>query len=491
MARSKQAQRNDGERSEPNGVGTPAASPTGRGRSHRGDEERQVSRRSLIKWSLAAGAVLGLPRWKVFEVLERSADKALAADAACNPTNRSVHIIAGTGGFAWFQLLWPHNEVAASGNNGFAFHAFGQTTLAAGTDKPLTLGPQAPWKDLPGRRQLSAFMAGSNETHTRGPTTSATVMGNSIYAIAASLQQTNPSVVPVIAVSDAPFGNAPGAPRVARVGSGDDIIGLFNSAASRAGGLLENPANADLYSSHYQALIGLNRAAGTSTQLRTYGTGQKAASLLGTNLASVLTPSADDYARYGVNLGTRSTIMDLAKTLMVTAKAFKLGLTSSVLLPAFNDDPHGAFNDMNNLTSTVTELGGVLDAFWADLDGTPDDSCAGKTLADNVVITISGDTPKNPLNRNGWPDGTPNNSNWIYVLGNGYLRTGWHGGVRADGSTTGYDPATGAENGTASAQLSDAAGAAIAYAIARGDERRVADFARGVDVKGITVLQQL
>jgi hypothetical protein len=455
------------------------------------DEQVQVSRRSLIKWSLAAGAVLGLPRWKVFEVLERSEGKACAADAACHPTNRSVHIIAGTGGFAWFQLLWPHNAVAAAGNGGFAFHAPGQTTMAAGTDKPLTLGPQAPWKNLAGRRQVSAFMAGSNETHTRAPTTSASVMGNSIYAIAASLQSTNPSVVPVIAVSDAPFGAAPGAPRVARVNSGDDIVGLFNSAASREGGLLANPANADLYSSHYQALIGLNRAAGTSTQLKTYATGQKAASLLGTNLASVLTPSTDDYNRYGVNLGTRSTIMELAKTLMVTAKAFKLGLTSSVILPAFNDDPHGAFNDMANLTATVSELGMVLDAFWADLESIDDDSCAGKKLSDNVVITISGDTPKNPLDRNGWPDGTPNNSNWIYVLGNGYLRTGWHGGVLADGSTRGFDPATGAENNTASAQLADAAGAAIAFAIARGDERRVADFARGVDAKGITVLQQL
>src|SRR5690242_2922361 len=108
------------------------------------DEQREVSRRGLIKWGLAAGAALAIPKWKVWEVLEKSGGTALAADAACHPTMRSVHIVAGNGGFAWFQLLWPHNAVAAAGNNQFAFHAPGQQTLAAGTDRALTLGPQAP-----------------------------------------------------------------------------------------------------------------------------------------------------------------------------------------------------------------------------------------------------------------------------------------------------------------------------------------------------------
>jgi hypothetical protein len=459
--------------------------------SSRRDERRELSRRSLIKWSLAAGAVLGLPRWKTFEVLERSGGKALAADASCHPTMRSVHLIAGTGGFAWFQLLWPHNAIAASGNNNFAFHAFGQTRPAAGTDRLLTLAPEAPWKDLPGRRQVSALMAGSNETHTRNPNTASTLMGSSVIAVASALQTTNPSVVPVIAVGGANVGTAPGAPRPAAVASGDDIIGLFNSAASRAGGLLEDASDAELYSAHYQALIGLNRAAGRSTQLKSYETAQKAASLLGTNLASVLTPTDADLARYGVNLGTRNTVRAIARTLMVTAKAFRLGLTSSVVLPAFNDDPHGAFNDMANLRNTVAQLGAVLDGFWEDLSSTPDDSCAGKSLADSLVITVHGDTPKTPLNRSGWPDGTPRNSNWIYVLGNGYLRTGWFGGIRADGSARTFNPATGEEVDAPSSTTANAATAAVAYAIARGDERRVQDFARGLDIKGITVPQQL
>src|SRR5262245_38773443 len=126
-------------------------------------EVRELGRRDLIKWSLYAGAALGLARWKVYEVLEDTVGTAVAADAACHPTNRSIHIVAGTGGFAWFQLLWPHNDIAAAGNPDFAFHAPGEQTMAAGTDRPLTLGPEAPFRTFTGNKQMTAFMAGGNE----------------------------------------------------------------------------------------------------------------------------------------------------------------------------------------------------------------------------------------------------------------------------------------------------------------------------------------
>src|SRR5690606_9774475 len=180
------------------------------------EEAHQLSRRALIKWSLATGAVLGLERWKVFEVLEGSSGKALAAEAACLPTNRSLHIVAGVGGFAWYQLLWPHNDVAAAGNNNFAFHAFGQTTMAEGTDRPLTLAPETPFKGLPGRRQMTAFMCGNNETHTQTPQSNTALEGSSIFAVTAALQNTNPSIIPVITIGNAPYGTAPGAPRDSR-----------------------------------------------------------------------------------------------------------------------------------------------------------------------------------------------------------------------------------------------------------------------------------
>ncbi|MCE9578726.1 MAG: hypothetical protein K8W52_36715 [Deltaproteobacteria bacterium] len=450
------------------------------------DVEREFSRRSLMKWTVAAGAALGVSRSGVFDILEKAGGKAMAADAACHPTNRSVHIIAGNGGFAWFQLLWPHNDVAAARNNGFSFHAPGQETMAQGTTKPLTLGPQAPWKTLPGAKQVTAFMCGNNETHTNQPNSTSTIGGNSVFAIAASLQQTNPSVIPVIAVDDVPFGNAPGAPRVSRVGGADQIVGLFNSAASRMGGLLSKSTDADIYKAHYDAMVSLNRAANRSTTTAAYATGKSAAKLLGTNLASALAVSPDDLSRYGVDGGTRQALIDMAGTLIVAVKAFKLGLTSSVVLPALRDDPHGAFNDMTNLVATVTSLGKILDGFMTDLTMTPDPQCAGSSLADSVVMTIHGDTPKDPLDRNGWPDGTTGNSNWTYVLGNGLLKTGWFGGIDRGGGVKGFDPATGGEIAFNGAQTAKAATAAIVYAIAKGDPRRVGDFAQGVNLNGIT-----
>ena len=162
-----------------------------------------------------------------------------------------------------------------------------------------------------------------------------------------------------------------------------------------------------------------------------------------------------------------------------------LGLTSSVLMPAMEDDPHGAFGDMANLRTTTTALGAILDGFLADLAAVQDASCAGTTMADNVVLTIHGDTPKDPRNRSGWPDGTPDNSNWMYVMGNGLLKTGWFGGVKADGTVKGFDPSTGADNDAPTRDLAAPASAAVAYAVAKGDMRRVGDFARGVTIGGL------
>jgi len=427
-----------------------------------------------------------VPRWKVFEVLEGTGGRALAAEAACATTNRSVHIIAGSGGFAWFQLLWPHNDVAAAGNSGFAFHAPGEQTMAMGTDMPLTLGPEAPWKTLTGRRQVTAMIAGNNEAHTNQPVTSTTVAtGVSVFAAAASLQASTPTLVPVIAVDDVPFGTANGAPRAARVGNADGIVELFNSAASRAGGVLEAEANGSLYVAAYNAFQQLHRAAGRPTMVRAFGTGNTAARLLGKNLAAALRPTDADLARYGVNAGSANKLVQFAKALAATAKAFSMGLTSSVIIPAMRDDPHGAFGDMADLRLTVQTLGASLDAFLADLSAIDDPTCGGSKIADNTVISINGDTPKDPLDRGGWPDGTPRNANWMYVLGAGHLKTGWFGGVRRDGNVRIFNPSNGQEMDGDPATTGMPAAASVIYAVAKGDMRRVQDFYRGVDLGGI------
>jgi hypothetical protein len=230
------------------------------------DEQRDITRRALIKWSVAAGAALGVSRAKVIEILEKTAGRDVAFAAAENPTARSIHLIAGNGGAAWFQLLWPHNDVAAAANNGFAWHRPGESMLVPGTDKPLTVGPDTPFRDLSASKQMTVFQAGQNETHTATPTSVLTLNGNNIISVASALQSTSPSVIPLITIGVADAGTAPGAARPANVNNADGIVGLFNSAASRAGGLLSMAQDATLYKAHYDAFAQLNRAQSRSTQ---------------------------------------------------------------------------------------------------------------------------------------------------------------------------------------------------------------------------------
>jgi len=446
---------------------------------------RTLGRRSLIKWSLATGAAYGLEPWQVFEVLEDSGGKALAQDAACLPANRSVHIIAGTGGFAWFTLLWPHVDVAAAANPAASWHAPGEEVSISGTARPLTLGPEAPWQFLPGSRQVTALMAGTNETHTNTPSSNSSVaMNTGLFAACAAVQTAAPTLTPVVAVNGSPYRNAAGAPRVAQVGSANDIVSLFNSAASRAGGLLSTTENAELFSTSYSAWMRLRAAAGQPTMRSGVAAGTTSARLIGTNLADALAVTQDDLDRYGVSATSRTQVMEFARTLIVTAKAFRHGLTNSVILPAMRDDPHGAFADMPMLRRTVRELGSSLDAFYRDLEGMDDPNCSG-SIADNTVISIHGDTPKNPLTRANWPDGTPGNSNWLYVLGGGQLQTGWFGGIDRAGNVSGWDPTTGNPASMDTAATATAGAAAVLYSVCKGDMRRVRDFYRGVDINGI------
>ena len=448
------------------------------------DGLRGQGRRRFLKFAAAAGAALALDRAKVLDVISDSAGSALADEAACASTCRSLHLVAGNGGFAWFQLLWPHVEIAKSGNGDFAFHAFGETSDAGDTDKPFVFGPETPWQDLDASKRISAFMAGNNETHTAQPTSAATLgAGVGMLAAAATLQGQLPSLLPVIGVTPFNFGNAPGAPQITTVGSAEGMVDLFDSSASQA--LLELPDDAALYEAYYKAFVGLNRAAARPTWASQLRITKASANFLGRNLASLLRPTSEDEQRYGIS-GAPNNLRELGLGVITAVKAFRLGLTNSVILPALRDDPHGAFNNMGDLQNRVAILGRILDAMMEDLAELPDPACTGKTLADNLVLTVHGDTPKNPRNRGGWPDGTPQNSNWLYVMGNGYLKTGWFGGVRADGSVDGFDPATGADvAGQDSGQTSAAAGAAVAFAIAQGDMKRVSELYNGGSIAGI------
>jgi len=456
---------------------------------------RHLTRRALIQWSLAAGAALGVSQSRVADILTRTAGRRTAEAAAAAPTKRTVHIRAGQGALAWFTLLWPHNDIAAgAGNNPNTTWPFAQanTRRITGTGGALTVGPNTPFANNAPELQMTAIMAGRNETHTQNADSIIrAASGNSLFALVSLLQESSPSVIPVITVDNMDFGTAPGAPRAAVVPSGRDIVGLFNSAASRAGSLLDKAktGHADLYRAHYETLAHLNRAANRTTQTDSYATARGAARFLGTNLAAQLQITPADEAAYGIDNTMRQEIRDIARTLIVTAKAFQMRLTSSVVLPALRDDPHTAFNNLNtganSLQQTTAALKRVLDAFMLDLGNRTDD-LTGTKLSDDIVITIDGDTPKTPLDRTNWLDDTPGDSNWLYVFGGGKLKTGWFGGISRTGQVQGFDPATGVSRAYEGDVQAQAAVGAIAYAVTRGDKERVKDLVR-LDYSGLVV----
>jgi hypothetical protein len=458
------------------------------------DQEREVTRRALIKWGLAAGAALGVSQTRILEIFDRHGGRGIAEAAAATPMKRSVHIRAINGGLAWFTLMWPHNAIAAAaGNNPSSTWPFAaaQTQRITGTGGALTIGPHTAFAGMPADRQITAFMAGSNEAHVDPVSIVRSVNGNSLFAIVAALQQQSPTLIPAITVDDTQLGTAPGAPRAAVVPSGEDIVGLFNSAASRAGGLLERAkyaGHADLYRAHYETLAALNRASTRSTQRDAYTTARSASQFLGKNLAAELAITPADLAAYGVDGSTRDDVAEIARTLIVTAKAFHLRLTSSVVLPGPRDDPHTAFNNLTTLNTTVASMKRVLDAFMADLAGRTD-PVTKTPLSDDIVITIEGDTPKTPLDRTNWLDNTPQNSNWLYVYGGGKLKTGWFGSVAPNGANAtvqGFNPTSGTAAPYDGDEQAQAAVGAVAYAVTRGDMRAVQDFTR-LDISGIVV----
>jgi hypothetical protein len=473
---------------------------------------RGDSRRTFLKLVGAAGAAFALERSKVLNYLADEGGTALADSGSCAKICRSVHIIGGNGSFAWFQLLWPHLDVAQTTDpaqqSKFSYHSYDVpgALYNAPNGNPFYYAPEAPWVSggVP-TRPMTAYMAGKNETHTQTPNTPAIVSGSSsMLATVASIQRSNPVLLPVIGVTPLNFGDAPGAPSIATVPSAQGMIELFNSSASQL--TLAAQKDKQLFETYYKAVIGLREAAGRPTWSRYLDTTKTAANLIGRNLSGQLTPTSQDLTNYGVTQLASSNVAapgqdkltNFAKSLIVTAKAFKLGLTNSVIIglsPGATSettftDPHVVFAPSNKgiLKDTVKFLGMMLNAFYNDLASFDDPVCSGTKLDASTVLTVHGDTPHTPLQGDAWPDATPGDSNWIYVMGAGYTKPGWFGGVHADGSVDGFDPTSGmAMPGQPSQQTSPAAGAAIAYAVSKGDKNLVSAYYSGPPYTGIVV----
>ena len=454
-------------------------------------ELRGTSRRDFLRWSATVAACLGLERARLLNVLNDTAGTAAADTAQCNTTLRHIHVVDGNGGLSNWTLAFPIPAVVKGNNAQFSHYAMGKGVDAVGYDKPYTYGPDSPWQQN-STWKMSAFVGGQNETHTATPNSVMTLGGNTMIASAAAIQQANPTLLPVLTVGGIQFGTAPGAPSVAAVGAAPQLVDLFNSQASRS--LLQGDANGPLAEAYYKAFLGLNAAAGKATVAKAYGTGKVSMNLLARNLATQLTPTAADLALFGVGNNTPGAVTNMSRAMITTMKAFSLGLTSMLIMRGFNNDPHGLFGGGNAQATTVGQaIGKMLDGLHALGKSLPDPGCSSKTLADALVFSVSGDTYKQPFNRDGWGDGTPGNSNILYVMGAGHIKTGWFGEIANANTVRAWDISPGNVNANANyanvrGQLGAAAGAAALFAVAKGDMRRVQDFYNGPSIDGIVNL---
>ena len=495
---------------------------------------RGPERRNFLKYMTIAAAGFGLERSKFLNFLADHGGTALAADQ-CAETNRHVGIVAGGGNFCQWQLMWPVPDVAAANNPAFAYSKMGEGFMFNGDkpyfqngpgDKPFYYGPDSPFVvgGAP-TRPMSAFLVADPVVHHRKPLRQITIKGAlpgnaqgaddgiaggsvTLFAAIGALQRTTTSILPSIGVAPASIGNAPGAPALAVVPSADAMVDLFNSAAARV--ILAAEKDKDLFETYYKAILGLREAAGRPTWSRELDIAKKAANLIGKNLSKELLPSAADLTFYGItemmgvpvanwystgNDGTpaRERVVNMAKALCITKKAFALGLTNQVIIGTVPEaggangftDPHATFDDIAGAHTVIKYWGMALDRFYQDLATSPDPACTTQTLDKTTILTVHGDHPHDPLSRPGWKDSTPGNANWLYVMGNGYIPSGWHGQARTDNTAGGIDPAKGTEipyNGTNAVH---AASAAILYAIAKGNKKLIKDFYDG-DISAIT-----
>jgi hypothetical protein len=344
---------------------------------------------------------------------------------------RAVYLVGGTGGFAWFSLIWPAPAVIKAFQAAYAYDTPGNAKdVGVEAAHPLftrRMGARSLWEGLGKAPQPSVFVAGTNETHTAQPTS---ILINGTYGLAAAGAVIQTDLAPKIAVLSfspgGPYGTAPGAPTPVTVTTIDSAVAAFRGKISP-------------------------------------------------ELEQQLVPSAAQLARY-LPPGAATVEVALGSKLAFTANAFRLGLVGSVIIQAFADDPHSVFTTAPP-TERINRLATMLDEFYRDLSTSSELACGegGRFLsvADNVVTVVVGDTPKNSFDNAGWGDATPGLANWMYLRSNGFTRPGWFGEV-VPGTRTNFNPVTGAKDPAATEASSTAAAfAGGLYAITRGDKARV------------------
>jgi hypothetical protein len=338
-------------------------------------------------------------------------------------------------------MLWPAPAVITGYQPAYSFDDPKRATSVGTTAHPLyvrsdTVSATPLWQKSGTHPYPTAFVAGSNQAHTATPGTTVLGATDVVAAGAAAQKGLSPAVAVLsfkLGATDMPYGSAPNGPTAT---SAADVVG---------------------------ALAAL-----------------KAATSISAELEKALTPDPAKLATW-YPPGSAPAVAALAERLLFTANAFRHGLVGTVIMPAVDDDPHGAFATAGYAATRADTMAKILDSFYAELASGNETSCShdGKPLsvADNTVLVASGDTPKNSFDNVDWPDGSPLNSNLVYVRSNGFLVPGWFGALTPQGKSD-FDPKTG-ELVPSPAAAASKTGAlqGLLYAITRGDAKAVAAVA--------------
>ena len=445
------------------------------------DQHNELSRRALLGWMGAAGACLAIPAWKVWEVIEGTHGKAWAQDASCITAKRYIGWDSGVGAQAVWTNMWTSVAIGqnTTGNEAYTYIGQGDRGEAIASPNP---NANPVWYSPAGRVALepitnkdtygmSVFVVNGNQTHTQTATVSnLTTRGFGVQAAAGVFGIQNPGLLAGFNVSDAFVGTAPGAVQFVTVPNAASIVDQVNSAATQAGALLSNERNASRWKANYDALMSLNRIAGKETTKKPFGIAKTGAFVIGKNLANLIRPTPEQELRYGYTTGINR-VREFGATLATLANAMTNGIVSVAAIQQMNHDPHGAFNDEAGFRQELMGYGNALKGFFEDMS-VEDPYCPGKLMYENLVMKFHGDTMKNPFNRSGWPDGTPQQSQMIYMFGGREVRPGFYGDM-ANGNAVGWDVQTGAVSGQAPTQMETQHVAALTLYAQTADVRAV------------------
>ncbi len=452
---------------------------------------RGIERREFIRWSALVATLIGVERTRHLEVLSKVGGVAMAdAAGAAAKILKTIHIVDGNGGVSNWTLPFPNSVIATTATATFSSHAPGLGVKSTKTERPSYYSPEASavFEALPNSFQVTQFTAGTSNAHSATPPQ---IIGGGAAMIAAiaSIQTASSTLVPSMVINAGLYGAAPGAPAPAVVPNAAGLIGIFNSQAAAT--LLKPAGNPEMLQKYHSTFLSLNAASKSPTSKRHFDASKVAVNLLGKQLGDALTPTPADLAMYGIDGTTPPAVANMSRAIITTLKAMAMGLTNQVALPGFNNDPHGMFaNGKAMAATTAGAISKMLKGLYTHADSLKDPA-SGKKISEGILMTVHGDTMKNPFNENGWGDGSQQNV--LYVIGNsrGRLKSGAFGGYVNPNTPADWIPETGetvARGGAGSvtgAASFASASAAVAYAVC-GDMRRVGDFYRGPDLSGVT-----